>query len=76
MIDPDTHLAADLGDGGAGFRLAQCEGDLFFGELRFFHDKPSCPDGLKFARNLYFSPLRFCGRRSFLREEVSQEEVK
>ncbi|MEO3953857.1 hypothetical protein ABH309_05260, partial [Chromobacterium piscinae] len=26
--------------------------------------KTSCPDGLKFARNLYFSPLRFCGRRS------------
>ena len=57
----DTHLAADLGDGGAGFRLAQCEGDLFFGELRFFHDKPPARMGLNLPEISTFRRYVFAG---------------
>lgn len=63
----NTHLAADLGDGGAGLRLAQREGNLFFGELRFFHDKSPARMGLNLLEISTFAA-------TFLREEVTRPE--
>ncbi|GLR13908.1 hypothetical protein GCM10007907_26980 [Chitinimonas prasina] len=60
----ESVVALDVRNRRTRLRLAKCKCDLLFREFRLLHDKSPASQGAKFARNLHFSALRFCGGRS------------